>query len=112
MVERVLRMYEAPGSNPGSSICVFPSSTPFIFVTHVVTFPLPLFFFFLTKSNGFSLILHHFYSKDVGAIQRGLSQKEKRRKRRKIGTTLTGISSDRSTKSAVGLSDPFILGPI
>ena len=46
MVERVLRMYEAPGSNPGSSICVFPSSTPFIFVTHVVTFPLPLFFFF------------------------------------------------------------------
>ena len=45
VVERVLRMYEAPGSNPGSSICVFPSSAPFIFVTHIVTFPLPLFFF-------------------------------------------------------------------
>ena len=39
-------------------------------------------------------------------------EKKKRRKRRKKGTTLIGISSVRSTKSAVVSTDPFILGPI
>ena len=94
VVERVLRMYEAPGSTPGSSICSFFLIPSGLFLcSHLKKYVGQW-----TPLSITPFLLHGAWCHQHAGVHR--RKKEEIRKRRKGRTTLDSTSSARSTKSA------------